>query len=332
MSLMVRKKAKFFRYIVVLSFIILIQLSHWVNCSNTFEYKSLSSRDKYELYSLSLEKRISFLELYLMKRVEGIDEAKSDIDEKYECLIKIRYYKLLELMTEGTSFDAGFERNIAIKCLKKSLIEASKFYIQFLNSKFIYKSTCLSKLCKKNHTKVLFKRLEDLAFSAYFLLSINDLIKTKGDFASYLDSPHELEHKSEIISILDIYVNLNSYEEGLDICMKYDMLNILIYPRFDKSLLLADHKVFSSIVRILTVNIWHYIDKCKYYRKYLKTCTKKDYRKKISLLSKKILSLMKLISYAVLTKLLILADIKNTEDYGSIYKFIIDNKQKGELN
>ncbi|OII75435.1 uncharacterized protein cubi_01956 [Cryptosporidium ubiquitum] len=328
MSLLGRKGAKFPRYMVVLALILVIQLFQWVACSDISKFKSLPSKDRYELHSSVIKKRISFLELYLIKRVEGVEQTKSEADEENECLIKSRYHRLVDLLTEGMSFDADFEKKIAMKCLKKSLTEAYKFYTKFLDTKIIYKRKCLNRICSKKPEQVLFDKLEDLAFSTYYLLSLNDLIKSKGNFISYLEFSYDLEHKSEVISILDVYVNLNSYEEGLKVCMEYDMLNILIYPRLDKALVLKDYKTFSSIVRILTMNIGSYVDKYKYYRRFSQTCAKKDYEKKISLISKKILSLMKLISYAVLTKFLILADIENMEMYEQSYKSIVDDKQQ----
>ncbi|KAH8582906.1 uncharacterized protein ELE39_002251 [Cryptosporidium sp. chipmunk genotype I] len=322
MNFIIGKKGRYSLYIVILSLILVIQLSQWVTCLSISGLDTLSSESKHELYTLLLKKRFSFLELYLLEGEKKEEEVKSEADEQIECMLSIRYSKLIGSMTGDHGFDVVSERNKGIRCLRRSLRQLSSIYARFLDFKLIYKPACLERICTKKPEKILFEQLEDLALSIYSILSLNNLVKVNGGFVKELELPQELEHRNEVISTLNGLEKLNSYKEGLKVCMKFNMLGILIYPGFNNTSLLSDYKTFSSILRILTINIEKQVNLYKYNGRRLENSRKKSYAKKMSSNIKNIKSFIKLLSYVVLTKYFVITDIMNTETYEQIYKSI----------
>ncbi|KAK9172654.1 hypothetical protein CmeUKMEL1_12680 [Cryptosporidium meleagridis] len=321
MSWKIGNGGKLSLHIMVLALILMIQLTQRVKCQNITEIKALSSGEQYNLFTLLSKKRAAFLELYLIE--ENDEEGKPTAKAETDCMLSILQYKLVDLLAGDREFDKNLDRVTAKKCLRKGLSQLESFYVRFFDLKLIYKPNCFERACFRKPEKVFFENLENLALSIYYFFTVKDLIKENDGFAKELTLPQELEHMNEAISVLENISQLQSYKEGLKVCMKFNMLDIMLYPRLNSETLLSEFKTFSSILRILTASIEKHVRLYKYNKNHFEVNGKKTYGKKLISGINNIRSLMKLLSYVVLTKYFIITDILNLEAYEQIYSSII---------
>lgn len=318
-----RKGGCFVSHLLVFALMLAVQMSWQVGCSEMSGIDSLFPEEKHLLYELLTRKRYSFLELFLLGGKEKGD-VEVGVDEGGECVASEMYSKMVTVVIGEHSLDLYSERRAAEKCLGLGLERVLGHYKQFLNAKFVDKQTCLEKICSRGPEKLYLKGLESLALSIYSILALSEMIKD-GDkvglpYGKDLALPSELEHKSETISMIGDCERLDSYREGFRVCARFGMVKILIYPKSDKTRLLSDYKVFSSIVQILRVKIEKHASAYRRYKRRWSLFGERKYEKKMTLVSEKVLSLMKLLSYTTLTKLLVLADITNMESYEQVCK------------
>ncbi|EAK87987.1 hypothetical protein [Cryptosporidium parvum Iowa II] len=324
MNLIIGKGRKLSLHIMVLALILVIQLTQCVKCLDITRLNALLPGERYNLYTSLSKKRASFLELYLIEEEKNDEEGEPKVKVETDCMLSVLQYKLVDLLIGDRELNQNFDTITAKKCLRKSLSQLQSFYVRFFDLKLIYKPNCFERACFKKPEKVFFKNLENLALSMYFFFTVNNLIKEKGGFSRELALPQELEHKNEAISVLNNVNQLHSYKEGLKVCMKFNMLDIMLYPRLNNKTLLSEFKIFSSIVRILTANVEKHVRLYKYNKNNFEINGKKNYSKKLISDIKNIRSSMKLLSYVILTKYFIIADIFNLEIYEQIYNSIIN--------
>ncbi|KAJ1604557.1 putative signal peptide-containing protein [Cryptosporidium canis] len=310
-------------FLIYLSWVLVIQLSWWVSCSEVSGTDGLSFEDKRSLFEVLNKKRYMFLERFLL---EG--EAPEDLGELVECRAERLYSKMTDLMLGESSPDLELERKVALGCLRPGIQEALSHYEQFLSSKFADRHSCLDRLCLKRPEKPYFKELESLSALVNYLLVLDDFAKESGDITKELVPPEELQSRNEAISVIGEYKQFDSPKEALRVCMKFNMMKILAYPKYNKTELLSEHKIFCSVIRLLKASIGKNASKYKKYRANFQASEEKKCEKSAKSVQRKIQSLIKLLSYTVLTRLLILADITNTEEYKQIYKTMVNNSNQ----
>ncbi|KAJ1606433.1 putative signal peptide-containing protein [Cryptosporidium canis] len=309
-------------FLIFLYWVLVIQQSWWVSCSEVSDTDGLSFEDRRSLFEVLTKERYMFLERFLL---EG--ETPEGLGELAECRAERLYSKMIDLMLGESSPDLELERKVALGCLRPGIQEALSHYEQFLSRKFADRQSCLDRLCLKRPEKSYFKGLEGLSALVNYLVVLGDFAKESGDITKELVPPEELQSRSEAASAIGEHRQFDSPKEALRVCMRFNMMKILTYPKYNKTELLSEHKIFCSLIRLLKASIGKNVSKYKRYRASLQVSEEKECKKNAKSVQKKIQSLLKLLSYTVLTRLLILADITHTEEYKQIYKTMANNSK-----